>query len=317
VTLGFGIFDLRSVRDDKHIVKQGDANLGTAVVVKSDADTVDRSNMEEELDKSVDSTITNYYGKKERKTPLILRALFGLTVGVISGIISLIYLMLRPLFIIINPSTLYEKANGNYYRKAKMFEEFADSFVASYGLGPSLTSGLAKLTKDAGVVDLKTLSFLNYVPILNLYLAWSSSWAEADLSLRHGYATSSNRLATGYQTLDYELGHNKDLSDGDKKDIKAQMDEMAKTYDEYIKRPGAKNFTFKLIHQIVNKKIDDEKTDIKENILDILQAHKDEIEKLPSIDPDLQGDITEAKKKSMRQFSQDALAALKMAKVEQ
>ena len=208
-------------------------------------------------------------------------------------------------------------AKSNENRNSKMFEEFADSFVASYGLGPSLTSGLAKLTKDAGVVDLKTLSFLNYVPILNLYLAWSSSWAEADLSLRHGYATSSNRLATGYQTLDYELGHNKDLSDGDKKDIKAQMDEMAKTYDEYIKRPGAKNFTFKLIHQIVNKKIDDEKTDIKENILDILQAHKDEIEKLPSIDPDLQGDMAEAMKKSMRQFSQDALAALKTAKVEQ
>lgn len=267
-------------------------------------DLIDRNRYGKELEKSQKSDIRAVYDDAKADKNIIVKMfsfVWDKTIGIFIGVIKLITLTLYPLFKGLNViAGLYELGNLKYLKKAKMFEQFADHFAASYGLGPHLASALSKISNDG--VDIGSLSFLNYVPILNLWMAWSSHMSTTTSALRAGYPGVEGRQAALYKTLEYELENNDTLDDKDKKEIKEQMDAIDSVYKGYIERPGSKNFIFKLIHKITEKNVADVKSDIRENVLTVLNAKKQDIKKFGD-----QKDIREG----MEKLEANPIAALK------
>jgi hypothetical protein len=209
----------------------------------------------------------------------IFFAFWGAFIGLFVGFIKLTISILYPLFSALNfTKGLYELANIKWLKKNRMFEQFADHFASVYGLGPHLASALKKFGGSHIGPELDSLNFLNYVPLLNVWLAWSHHLADSSSTLQSGYPDTRGRHAVIYKTLAYELQNNKDLTDKEKKEIQEQMDGVEKIYQEYINTPGSKGVVFRMVHRVVEKSVADVKSDVEENVLEVLAERQKDIE---------------------------------------
>ena len=278
---------------------------------------LDRKDAAESLNKSSKRSIATVYGEnqdKENQGPVgkFFIWIFDGFFGIFTGIFSLIILILYPLFKLVNVfEGIYEFSNVSWLKKNRSFEQFADHFAASYGLGVPLAKALSILGKDRGV-DIQSLSFLNYVPGLNLWLAWSAHLQDSTTSLRQGYPSTGGRHATVYSTLEFELAHNETLTSAQKDEIKKQMADIEQIYQEYIARPGSKNFVFKVISGTLNKSLKDEKSDIQENVLIVLKEKREDLAKLRKEDKEL-----DERLKVLEEKPYAALSAIKLKKAKQ
>ena len=254
--------------NEKKIEEQGKRILDKM----SKKDTINRKEeideMQKETDEMIEASLTNNNGGGK------LTKLFSSIGFVIKSIISPI------IYIVELPANMYLFSNKSKLNKNKQFEEFADMFATYYGLGSSLTSGLKRLIKPHEEVDLGSLNFLNYVPLLNLVTS-SFKYYERNIGdLVNGYPDGKTRIANIYKGLEYELANNKDLSSKDKADIKSQMEESKKIFDEYVYAKGSKNFVYRIYNVLMRTSIDKtaKNSDVVKNVLDVINKYKHQLD---------------------------------------
>jgi hypothetical protein len=197
-------------------------------------------------------------------------------VDVILGLGVTVFYLISPILWIVNiPRNLFLAGNVSFLRKNKKFEQFADMFAANYALGPQLASALSKLGEHSKI-NLFALNWLNYVPILNVALNVGHYAETAAHGLLTGYPTTKKRVVGVYNTCKFEIDNNKDLTPKDKQELMAQMDRIEGVYNEFVFGTGTRNFVYNLWHRILGKKINNEQSDIKSNVLQSLKEMKDE-----------------------------------------
>jgi hypothetical protein len=200
----------------------------------------------------------------------------SLILGTIAGVFITAYNILYPLIWILNlPQHIFIAGNMKFLKQNKRYEQFADMFAANYGLGKGLASGLAKLGKESQI-NLYTLNWLNYIPVLNLMINWGHYHELSIRTLVTGYPTMAKRVVGVYNTCKYELEHNTELSSDMKKELTQQLEDIEEIYDKFVFGKGARNFVYSFCSRVIGRNIKKESTDITTNVLEVLQELKEE-----------------------------------------
>lgn len=217
--------------------------------------------------------------RKKRKQNPFLKFIGRFFSGIIGGITMILFDLLSPIMNLINiPSNIFQLSNLSFLKKNRKFEQFADMFTSVYGLGPAQASALAKLGNTFSKQNYGAFTWVNYVPVLNTALALGHYMNEANTSLLAGYPDTKGRIVAIYKTLQIEIDTNKDLTNEQKNEIKAQIEQMDKVYSDYVFDWSPKGFVYAFWHKITFKKLKNEKSDVQENILDSLKDMKKEAE---------------------------------------
>lgn len=262
--------------------------------MKRAVDSQDKEKQEEIIQRNIHGNKRHYYREKaldklsnrdadvvvmksasQKKENFVLRTVVGL--------LKTFYYSINPIkrliVFFITPDGFNVLRNYKFLKKNRMYEQFADSFVTSYGLGIALSQfqkEIKTLTKKGlyDHYDLGALSFLYLVPLINVYLAYNGFIGESLSNLLSGYETSNKRIANSYKTLEYELKNNPDLAPQHRKEIEQQMEEIEEIYDKCLKTKGLSNIVFRVFRMVFKKTIQKEKTNIRENVLDVIQSKK-------------------------------------------
>ena len=196
--------------------------------------------------------------------------------GTICGIILTCKYTLYPFFYLISiPRHILLAQHRNYLRGHKRYEQFADTFAASYGFARE-NALLAKIDAINGKIDLATLNWLNYVPVLNVILNASHY---LKLSLVHTideHPSDKARIVEAYKVCKWELANNKELTSEMKKELEQQIDDIQKMFDEFVYASGPRNFVYRLWAKLTRMSMDNTKTDIEANVLSVMQQLHDE-----------------------------------------
>jgi hypothetical protein len=215
--------------------------------------------------------------KPEKKT-------FGQIIGrfflrVLFGIFATGKNLLYPFVWLLNiPQHILFSGNMKFLRQNKKWEQFADMFSVTYGLGKEQASALAKLGQSYRKINLYALNWLNYVPILNLVLNFSHYKQASMQSLLAGYPDSKKRIVGLYATCKFEIEHNQDLTPSMKSELMADMNSIQKVYDDFVFTPitNPRGFVYSLWHKITRASIEKESSDIEGNVLRVLEELKEE-----------------------------------------
>ncbi len=164
---------------------------------------------------------------------------------------------------------------GDESERLKRYEQFADVFAVSYGFGRNASKFFLNYINLRKSVDEKYRPVpLNYVPVLGTIKALSNFSEETYKKKVAGYDQDHVRIANAYNTLQYELSNNPDLTDSQRKEIKSHVNYIMKDYKEYNDREikvVAKTITSRFILRSVRGEIEDTSpAGLKENVLDIL-----------------------------------------------
>jgi Zn-dependent protease with chaperone function len=225
-----------------------------------------------ESDNELKSVIHNEHNKKINDN--IFTKIGKFFLGIFVGLFTMVINLIMPIFNLINPGNIALLANMNFLKKNKRWEQFADMFASNYGLGKQLSSALAKLGKESERINLYTLNFLNYVPVLNVVLAVGHYTTMAPYTLLAGYPSMRNRIVGIYKSCQYEIENNKDLTPQEKKDLQEHLDSIQKVYDDYVYDLGPRNFVYGIWHKIIDRQLKDQKSDITENVLVVLKEEE-------------------------------------------
>lgn len=219
--------------------------------------------IEDENEKQVKKMPT----KKDKKVLKFFLKFFMFTIG---GACKILLELLTTIFMV--PSNIYATSQKGFLNKNRRFEQFADVFAASYGLGPAQASALAKLGNMHGYKqDYGIFSLLNYVPVVNIITGVSHYTNLSMQQLVYGYPDMTGRMAAMYKSLNNDLNNNKDLSPEDKKAIQEQIDRMNDVYNNYVYDWSPKGFVYAIWHKITFKTLKNEKSDVEANVLDALK----------------------------------------------
>jgi hypothetical protein len=271
----FAIFSSIKVAGLKNDIKKTrGVKKGTQMLDRmSERDTIDRKEVaEKNFPKAVQESTIKKSTKKMRtefwmKTAIGFRSFF---LGLLSPV----------LFILDAPANIFLMLQTRILHKTRYQEEFADMFATFYGLGTELASGLARLGARYHRADYGLLTFLNYVPLLNLTTAvWHYHEMNINATLQ-GYPELKKRIAGVYAGLRYELSHNKDLDDATKREIEAQMKETEAVYNEFVFGKGIKNFIYKVWNSVIRSTIekDANTTSVEANVLQTIEENKKNID---------------------------------------
>jgi Zn-dependent protease with chaperone function len=207
-------------------------------------------------------------------------------IGTIVGIFKTGWYLIAPIWRFINPLSwgqrILELANINFLRENKKYEQFADMFATNYGLGKQLGSALAKLGKAYHRIDLHSLNWLNYVPVLNVAINLGFYTESSIGTLLDEHPGTKERVVAIYRTCKYEIEHNTELTSQQKKELQAHIEELHKVYEDYVFDLGPRNFVYGLWKRITQASLENEKSDVEANVLSVLKEKKKE-EKLKQI----------------------------------
>ena len=264
------------IDNESKLYEENTEDFGISImldVLGDEKDGANRNSMGKDI---VDSSVDELNKKREKNKTTIFRKLGKYIYNSIVGLFKIVDSVMPMSIIDLLFTTFYVKVyHKEKYNKSKQWEEFADHFAASYGLGPDLASGLSKLGNDRNRVELGMFNFINYVPLVNIVVNYNALQQEACGELMAGYPSFNQRIAGIYQTLKYELKNNKELSPEDRKNIEEQIDDIMETYDKYVYGKGSGKFCYILYHKILGSRIDNENLTIEENVLDALKSLKD------------------------------------------
>lgn len=270
LNLLIGIFEGATIDTYK---KADPEDLGDEIIkygIGSQQDEFDRERLGEQIEDQSKKDIKNI-PKKEK--PNILYKIF---ISFFGGLFTLLNNIITPLLYLVNiPRHIVLATNLNFLKKNRRFEQFADMFAASYGLGPEQSSALAKLGNISEKVDIGAFQWLNYVPILNVAIAFGQYINTSNNCLIHGYPDMKKRIVGIYNTCKYEIENNKDLTPEQRKELTKQMEDIKKTYDEYVFDFSSKGIVYAIWATITRKNIEKEDTDIRENVLEALKEVKE------------------------------------------
>ena len=263
-----------------NILKSMDKDdLGDQVILEgigSDLNGFSRDNLASELKERTDDELKNAATKKsEGAISKILKTVF---VSFFGGLMRTVTLALTPIMYIINiPRHILMASNNKFLQKNKRFEQFADMFAASYGLGPEQGSALAKMGNVYYKVDLGAFNWINYVPVLNVAISMGNYINVYNMCLISGYPDMKKRIVGLYKTLKYELENNNDLTKQEKDEINKQIDELNRVYNEYVFDFGPKGFVYAVWSKLTRKSLENESSDIEENVLEALRENQEKM----------------------------------------
>lgn len=183
-------------------------------------------------DNSWDTDVTAEYKAEQDRKP----GFFSKLVGSIASILGSVVDILVGIFII--PIVLAEKSwiKNKEINKFKVFEETADNFTFIYGLGAYQASALKKMFDICDNIsgENDTFSFITKVPLLNLHKSISQI-EDLYVNTMAGYPYKYERALNIWKAGQFELKNNsKDLTKDEIDQIKKQMDDIEKIYNEYI-----------------------------------------------------------------------------------
>lgn len=272
-----GLFEMISVGK---LSSMDPEELGDEIIIQgigSEPNEYDREKLAEEIIGESNKTLKKL--PNEKKGNVFLKFIGRFIMGFFVGLFMMTKNILYPFLYIINvPRHILLGSNAKFLKKNKRFEQFADMFAASYGLGPQQASALAKLG-EGHKVNLYTLNWINYVPVLNVAIAVGSYMENNIECLLAGYPDMKKRIVGVYKTVKYELDNNKDLTSEQKKELTNQIEALNSVYDDYVFDYGPKGFVYALWHKITLKSLKNESSDIEGNVLEVLKE-MDETNKL-------------------------------------
>ncbi len=192
--------------------------------------------------------------------------------GIISGTILTGKYILYPFYYLVNiPRHILLGTNMNFLKQNRRFEQFADMFAANYGLGKELSSALAKLGEEYHRLDLATLNWINFIPVLNLVINVGYYTEQSVSGLLAGYPDMKKRIAGIYKTCKWELANNKDLSSQDRKELEDHIDSIEKIYDDFVFTVNDRNFVYQLWARLTRQTIENQDIQIEKNVLQVLK----------------------------------------------
>ena len=252
------------------IKKNGPENTGKEIFLTHIAPNrkeFDREYMGDEIDTNTKRLVKDLPKQKNHPIQKFFAKFISFTIG---GLVQILNNLCAN--ILNAPSNLFALFNSKQLKKDRRFEQFADVFAASYGLGPAQASALAKLGNLCGYKqDYGILGLINYVPLANLVIGASQYTNQSISQLINGYPDMTGRMAAMYKSLKNDLENNKDLSPEDKKTIQDQIDSMNEIYNDYVYDWSPKGFVYALFHKVRFKSLKNEKTDVEKNVLEALQ----------------------------------------------
>jgi len=276
LTLGWGvplIMALMSSSNFENAKKDNPDELGDRLIVNaigSATSDYDRDRWGEDSNKVTADTIESV--SKKKKGSVFWTFVGKFLLSIITGIFKIIYDLVYPVFKMISiPQNIFMMSNMKFLKANRKFEQFADMFCSVYGLGAAQASCLKKLGSDFYKQDYGAWNWVNYVPVVNIALGFGHYLSDANAQLLAGYPSAKKRIVAIYKTLQIEIDENKDLTSEQKAELKAQIEELHKVYEEYVFDYSPKGFVYALFHKVMNKKLENESTDVKENVLDALK----------------------------------------------
>lgn len=276
--LTFGIAPLLALWEHKQYKDMKEENveyLGDQIIkdeIGAHKKDYDRSRFGHYIEKDTERTIKDLPKKKDHKIIKFFIKFFSFTIG---GACKILVEIIND--IISAPSNIYALSQSGFLKKNRRFEQFADVFAASYGLGPGQASALAKLGNLHGYKqDYGLFSLLNYVPVVNIITGLAHYTQVSISQLIYGYPDMTGRMAAMYKSLKNDLDNNKDLSQADKKAIQEQIDRMNDTYNDYVYDWSPKGFVYAIWHKITFKTLKNQSTDVETNVLDALKDYEKE-----------------------------------------
>jgi Zn-dependent protease with chaperone function len=198
-------------------------------------------------------------------------------IGIFVGIFLTGKYILYPFGLVVGfIKNIFLMGNLEFLRKNTRFEQFADMFAANYGMGKDLAAALAKLGAKYHKIDLATLNFMVYVPVINVVLNLGYYSEQFINGILDGYPDTRQRISGLYKTCKWELANNKELSPKDKKELEAHIDELQKVYDEYVFSTDSKNWVYRFWAKVTKQTIEKDDSNIEQNVLQVLKDMKDE-----------------------------------------
>jgi hypothetical protein len=142
---------------------------------------------------------------------------------------------------------------SKFSQKKMLGEEIPDLFVTFYGLSKehaSLNSKLGakeKYRHDKGIYG--------RIPLLDISASYNALTINKE-SIMCGYPPSKQRILNTYLALDFELKNDKDLPENLKQEIRDQMEEVRKIYDDFVKEESPKGIFYKIFSGFARKNIE-------------------------------------------------------------
>ena len=235
----------------------------------------DRDRWGQDAEETTDKTIRDI-SKNKKKHGFF--AFIGRFISkLIIGAFVMIHDLLFPIFNLVDiPGNIFQLSNMGFLKKNRKFEQFADMFCSVYGLGPAQASALSKLGSSYYKQDYGALTWINYVPVVNVALGFGHYLADANAQLLAGYPDAKKRIVAIYKTLQIELDENKDLSPTQKSELRAQIDSLNNIYNEYVFDWSPKGFVYALFHKLTFKKLKNESSDVEKNVLEAMRELSEE-----------------------------------------
>lgn len=267
-------------RGIKHTIDEvGEDKAGEEMILNAfDSDQFDRTKFAEETREITKDSLR--YIIKSSKANIVMKFI-GMIIMLLINTLSVLYFTTGPILqIFAIPSHLVTFAYHKYLRKERRYEQFADMFSTIYGYGGGQSRALAKLYVSDGA-DLGAFNFLHYVPMVNVWIAFTQACDFHSQCLMAGYPPPKERIESLYVSLEFELKKNDKLSPKAKQEIQEQMDEIRDTFNNYVYSNKASNLVFKIFNAIRGANIaTNRKTDIVENVLQPLYDVKKEAKEL-------------------------------------
>ncbi|MGL4950092.1 MAG: hypothetical protein ACRC5M_06890 [Anaeroplasmataceae bacterium] len=233
-----------------------------------EGDVFNRKKMSEEYEKNKHTVIDSLYETPKKKFldkdsifVKILTFIFG-------GLFKIIGSLLTTIISI--PRYSYAASQSKFLSKQQRFEQFCDIFATLYGLGPDLSSALSKLyIKGGSKPDYGLFNIINYISLANVIVN-SSHYINFSMSLLQ-YPSLTGRMVSMYKALKSELDNNKDLSKEERDLILNEINSINEIYNEYVFDWSPKGFVYALWHKVTFKNLENEKSNVQENVLDALK----------------------------------------------
>ena len=232
----------------------------------------DREIIGKQIDEDTERIINTLPKKKDNKILRFFGKFISFTLG---GLCNFLGDIINSVLSI--PSNIYASTQSGFLKHNRRFEQFADVFAASYGLGAEQASAISKIGNMSGYKqDYGILNLLNYVPLVNIITGVSHYTSLSMVQLANGYPDMTGRMAAMYKSLKNDLDNNKDLSASDKKYIQDQIDNMNDIYNNYVYDWSPKGFVYAIWHKIRFKSLKNEKSDVETNVLEALKDYDKE-----------------------------------------
>ena len=275
ISLLLSLFSIKDLSDiDKARKKYGDDTVGKMLLAQyveteEGEQSVDRDIVGKYVQDSTKAQVGNIALDKRLDSNILLKILniFFIIRKQIFNLVNLILTFVHsPLAAFVSNAFIIGR-NKEFLKKNKKAEEFADTFANYYGYGPELSSALSKISDLNGNIDFGLFNMIYLIPGFNMWVTWMGQLQARNATLLQGYPMTRERIAGSYKVLKFELENNKTLTPSQKASIEREMEDIEKTYNNYVFKTNLTNIVYKFYSHVCRNTIKNSKTTIEDNVL--------------------------------------------------